>query len=403
MYDLIPLGLALAVLVLLLRPGVRDAPVWRATVTPLASIIGSGFLIVAPLLVATVGAWSVAAMLLIVAVSLWTGSAIRYNICHDGGDLPGAALPGVARLERVAETALAAAYVISIAFYLRLMAAFVLDGFAAYSETRADALAITLMVFIGLYGWRRGLLGLERLEEYSVSVKLSIIGALLLWLVGYDAQHGYRMDSFPADGMGIVEQLRILGGMLLVVQGFETSRYLGSEYAGGLRARTMLRAQLIAGAIYVLFVAFSLPLFESMDHGDVSETAIIGMSAMITPVLPPLLVLAAVMSQFSAAIADTIGAGGVIERETAARVSIRRSYLLIAATSCLLIGLTNIFELVSIASRAFALYYLIQAVLALRLSWALEHGGARIVRVGAYGLLAGLMALIVLLGKAVEG
>lgn len=43
-------GVALAVVVALFLPRVRNAILWRATVTPLASIIGSGFLISGPLL-----------------------------------------------------------------------------------------------------------------------------------------------------------------------------------------------------------------------------------------------------------------------------------------------------------------------------------------------------------------
>ncbi len=41
---------------------VRSSEGWRATVTPLASIIGSGFLVLAPLLAATVGSWAPVAM-----------------------------------------------------------------------------------------------------------------------------------------------------------------------------------------------------------------------------------------------------------------------------------------------------------------------------------------------------
>lgn len=42
---LVALSIAAAVL---FRPAVANNPIWRATVTPLASIIGSGFLVLAP-------------------------------------------------------------------------------------------------------------------------------------------------------------------------------------------------------------------------------------------------------------------------------------------------------------------------------------------------------------------
>ena len=53
--------LVIAFLVLISRP-VRASRIWSATVTPLASIIGSGFLVSVPLLASAVGIWAVAAV-----------------------------------------------------------------------------------------------------------------------------------------------------------------------------------------------------------------------------------------------------------------------------------------------------------------------------------------------------
>ncbi|WP_289099893.1 hypothetical protein [Thalassolituus sp.] len=50
MFDFVLPGVALAVVVVLFLLRVRNATLWRATVTPLASIIVSGFLISGPLL-----------------------------------------------------------------------------------------------------------------------------------------------------------------------------------------------------------------------------------------------------------------------------------------------------------------------------------------------------------------
>ena len=402
-FDFLPLGILILILVVMLHPKVRDSAAWRATVTPLASIIGSGFLIVAPLLVAAVGTNAVVAICSIIALALWVGGAIRYNIRRDGQDLISMAISGVAQLERIADAALAVAYVISISFYLRLMAAFVLDGVGAYSDFNADIVAVVLVMFIGLYGWRNGLYGLERLEEYSVTVKLSIIGALLIWLMSNDWTNGYDLSAIVSQGDNWWEQLRLLGGMLLIVQGFETSKYLGSTYSRDLRAKSMFRAQIVAGIIYLVFVTLSLPLMAGVFDGSTKETAIIDLTAQITPILPVLLIIAAVMSQFSAAVADTIGAGGVVERESSSRISIRTSYLMIATASSLLIMLTHIFELVAIASRVFAFYYFLQAILATRLSWAFEQGSRKSLLSLSHALLALLMLLIFIFGKAVEG
>lgn len=53
--NLIIIGFVSAAALVLFHPKVSGNANWRATVTPLASIIGSGFLVLAPLLVRQVG------------------------------------------------------------------------------------------------------------------------------------------------------------------------------------------------------------------------------------------------------------------------------------------------------------------------------------------------------------
>jgi len=53
---------------------------WRATITPLASIMGSGFLVSAPLLYAHVGNYAVLAMAALLLLAYAIGSVIRFNI-----------------------------------------------------------------------------------------------------------------------------------------------------------------------------------------------------------------------------------------------------------------------------------------------------------------------------------
>ena len=53
---------------------------WKATVTPLASIMGSGFLVSAPLLAGIVGNLAVVCMALLLALAYMVGGAIRFNI-----------------------------------------------------------------------------------------------------------------------------------------------------------------------------------------------------------------------------------------------------------------------------------------------------------------------------------
>jgi len=50
----------IATAAILFSPRLTASPVWRATVTPLASIIGSGFLVSLPLLAHDLGSFAVA-------------------------------------------------------------------------------------------------------------------------------------------------------------------------------------------------------------------------------------------------------------------------------------------------------------------------------------------------------
>ncbi|MDH3226573.1 MAG: hypothetical protein OEM67_05735 [Thermoleophilia bacterium] len=236
----------------LFRPALVRSPDWRATITPLASIIGSGFLVVVPLLAATVGAWAPLAMAAVVAYAYAVGWALRLNIRH--------AEPLLARdpphrqlvnLERLSDAALGLAYVVSVAFYLRLLAAFVLRPFGAEGDLGPQALTTLLLFGIALVGVLRGLAGLEMVEVVAVTIKLGVIAALLAGFGAFVLVHpsaladGYASNRPPEDPWTIV---RTLAGMLLVVQGFETSRYLGSRYSAERPITSMRRAQLIATA-----------------------------------------------------------------------------------------------------------------------------------------------------------
>lgn len=190
--------------------------------------------------------------------------------------------------------------------------------------------------------------------------------ALLLGLAWFDVDWvlggGRAMATRPIDDW--VHAARMLAGILLVVQGFETSRYLGAAYDAETRIRTMRRAQIISGIIYIVFVALASPLLATF-HGSRDETAIITMSAQVAAVLPAMLVVAAVMSQFSAAVADTAGGGGLFSEFSRRRVSLQRSYLLVIVAAIVVVWSANIFEIIVLASRAFAFYYFLQCLVGL--------------------------------------
>jgi len=397
--DVVGLLIVATTLTVLLQTRVRNSERWRATVTPLASIIGSGFLVVAPLLAHTVGPSATFAMLGIVLVSLWIGTSIGYNIST--GET--AEAPGHAKLERASEIALAIAYVISIAFYIRLLASFALRLTELDSAFADNMLATAVLLAIGIYGARRGLKGLEQLEEFSVSIKLAIIAALLFWLIHHNSVNGMGLVGIEPAAQSTWDQIRVLAGMILVVQGFETSKFLGNAYSPALRLKTMLAAQLLAGVIYVVFVAMVLPVLGEAGIDEASESALIDVVAIITPLLPLLLVVAAVMSQLSAAVADTLGTGGIIGGSDPATPRVRLAYPAITGAAILLIWLTNIFELIAIASRAFALFYFLQAMLSCWSAFNEKNPVKRLGLLTCFGLLSAAMLFVVLFAKAADG
>ncbi|RMD48121.1 MAG: hypothetical protein D6832_04545, partial [Alphaproteobacteria bacterium] len=160
----------------LLMPRLARAPLLRAAVTPLASIIGSGFLVLGPI---TVNAWGSAAPLAMAALCAfgWAlGAAIRENIAGYDRRPPPAA---VVRLERLAEALLAFAYVVSVAYYLGLFGAFAVALSGADDRFHARLVTTAALGFVALVGWRRGFGGLEALESFAVVFKLAVIAGLL--------------------------------------------------------------------------------------------------------------------------------------------------------------------------------------------------------------------------------
>jgi len=141
-----------------------------------------------------------------------------------------------------------------------------------------------------------------------------------------------------------------------------TARYLGKDYTRQERAKAMLLAQLIATLIYILFVALAQPFSSAVT--EISETAIIQIVGVVAVGLPAVLSLAAIFSQFGAGVADTVGAGGIMEEESHGRIPRRAGYIVICALAIVLIWSFDIFEVLTLASRAFAVYYGLQAVVA---------------------------------------
>jgi hypothetical protein len=363
---------------------------WRATVTPLASIMGSGFLISAPLLAGIVG------NLAVLVLAYMVGGVIRFNIRHfepieNQGHGPAQI---VAFLSRIA---LAGAYFISVTYYLELLAAFVLQMIGLDSALAANGITTALLLIIGGIGMWRGLKELEAVEKYAVSFNLGMIAALLTSLVLYNMRLVLNGEwTLPPVSSDVnFDDLRALLGLLIVVQGFETSRYLGDEHPAAQRISTMRTAQLVSGAIYMVFIALATVLFHEGLGADV--TAIIGMTRPVAFVLPFLIAAAAIGSQFSAAVADNEGAGGLIEDITERKVPPRYAYLAILLVTIVLTWSVNVNEIIAYASRAFALYYTLQCIVAAIVAWR-DPQLRRPSRVATFSLLGVVCFLVFALG-----
>lgn len=370
---------------------------WKATVTPLASIMGSGFLVSAPLLAGIVGNLAVVCMALLLALAYMVGGAIRFNIRHfepieNKGHGPA---QDIAFLSRIV---LVGAYFISVTYYLELLAAFLLKAVGVHSQVAANVITTLLLLAIGGIGIWRGLKELEAVEKYAVAFNLGMIGALLVSLAIYNGRKVLGGTWALPSISSVIDfhDLRVLLGLLIVVQGFETSRYLGDEHPAEQRSSTMRAAQLVSTVIYLLFIALATVLFHDGLGADV--TAIISMTKPVAVVLPVLLAVAAIGSQFSAAVADNAGAGGLIEDITERKVPIRYAYLLILLVTVVLTWSTNVNEIIAYASRAFALYYTLQCVVAWVVAWQEQNLPRRPLRLATFAFLAVMCFLVFALG-----
>mgnify|MGYP001343015322 CR=1 FL=1 len=395
MTALILLATLLAGLVPLATP-LRHARLWRATITPLASIVGSGFLVLGPILQHGYGYMAPVVMAALCLGAFAFGGAIRYNIfARAATEARGAA---ETRLETLASWALAFAYVISVAYYLNLFGAFAVSLTPLAGQPYARIATTLVFLLILAAGWTRGFRALEHMEQWSVGLKLAVIAGLLaglsLFFLRKARDGALTLDPPLLTGWPAVT---LAFGLIVTVQGFETARYLGEEYDPPTRQRAMWLAQVVSTTIYMIYIGLIAFVFTP-DAANLSETAIIDMMRTVAPILPVLLVAAALAAQFSAAVADTGGAGGLITELTRGRISPPSGYAALVAAGLLLTWALDIFSIIAYASRAFALYYTLQSAIAA----CAAHRKGDGIRMAGYGALAILGLAITLLGQPAE-
>lgn len=362
--DLIIVAVAIVLSILLLHPRLTRMRTWRATVTPLASIIGSGFLISGPILADAAGRQAWIAMSALCAIAYVFGAAIRYNILTVEPVLKNKPSLFVRGLERVSDFALAIAYFISVAYYLNLFAAFALRLVNVNDPFWSRCAATVVTAALGAVGGIGGLRDLERLAVSAVGVKLALIAAIVVALVGSSIGVFFAGEfAWPSlDHARGAEEVRTLLGLVIMVQGFETSRYLGEEYDAEMRVKTMRRAQWIATVIYVIFILLTTRFFTDGLPATGGETAIIDMLEPIGAVMAPLIIITALASQSSAAIADLNGAGGLLSETAGKRVSVKLGNILTALAAIAVTWFADIYEIIVYASKAFVIYYALQCL-----------------------------------------
>lgn len=360
-------AIAVVMMVIFFSPRVRTSKLWHAITIPLASIIGSGILLAGPLLAATVGGWALWAMAALVLTGYAFGSAIRYNIVHLEPQLHQGAPASLRVVENISELVLALAYFVSIAYYINLFAAFGLRALGITDSVAINIAATVVIAAITAAGAIWGFSALEKLVLTSVTIKLALVVALVVALsLGFLLGPSSELASLVGASEVEFADLRVLLGLVILVQGFETSRYLGDEFDAPTRVRSMRLAQIISGVIYLLFIAAASPYFGDASTEALSETAVIDMLSVAGLVFAPVLIATALTSQFSAAVADTSGAAGLLVENTKRRLSTRSAIMVIGAVAIVLTWSVSIFTIVVLGSQAFVVYYALQSITAAR-------------------------------------
>lgn len=359
--------------------------------TPLASIFGSGFLVIVSVLGGSVGPWSAPAMAGICAFAYAVGAIVRHNIRRAEPLIEAEDTPRrVTVLSTLSQMALIPAYVISVTLYTRILASYAL-GFLAIGSAFAEKLLTTGVIgVVLLLAVTKGLGALEAGERWTLAATVAIM-LLLLGAFGlHDAQAlatgGIILPEAPSASAWHV--VTVLAGTLIIVQGFETTRYLGDEFDAGTRVRASRDAQIVSSVIYVLFVASATPLMRFLPR-QVADNALMHLTAIVATWLTYPLVLVAIFSQFSATVADAISGSGSLIEVSRGTLSRRATYLLICFSAIVLCWATTTFTILALASRAFAFYYLTQCLVAIAVSDKLAHKAL-------FGLVAGALAFVTL-------
>ena len=379
---------------LLYRPKVQESRIYKATVFPLAEIMDVGFIVFSPIIILLFGFGAPLAMLGLCLLAILTGFAISYNI-NNYEPLVGKPDP-LHRWNSFALWALVAASIVNVAYYAQLLMTLVwLPLGDLYSPGVVAATAAALLAILAIYGFAKGLRALNEMGNKTTAFNLSAIVAVLVAFAAFNVQQlvggDFNWPHFnpPAND----EAFRKLLGLFVLVQGFESSRYIGAYFSADMRTKTMRSAQYISSVVFVLFVAFSLILFETVKV-PANVTAIFEVSKQVSVFLPFLIMAAALGSQLSAIVNSTESVTEILARQAGDRLPRQWTFPLFLVPAILVVLLTDVASVVALASRVFAAYYLLQAFIAGRLAWRAQ----RWAWVALFAAIALAMAVVAVLG-----
>jgi hypothetical protein len=376
------------------RPRVQESATYKALVVPLAEIMDVGFIVFSPIVILLFGYGATWAMLGLCLLAILTGFAISYNI-NNYEPLIGKPDP-LHRWNSIALWALLAASVVNVAYYAQLLMTLVwLPLGDLYSPGLVTATAALLLGTLTIYGFAKGLMALNDLGNKTTAFNLSAIVAVLVAFATYNVQRliGGDFEWPQFDAPADAEALRQLLGLFVLVQGFEASRYIGAYFSAEKRVRTMRSSQYISSVVYVLFVAFALILFATVEAPE-NVTAIFEVSEQVSVFLPFLIMAAALGSQLSAILNDTETRTEMLAGQVGDRLPRQWTFPLFLVPGILVVLLTEVSSVVALASRVFAAYYLSQALIAGQLAWRAE----RWAWVGLFTAIALAMAAVAVFG-----
>jgi hypothetical protein len=376
----------------LYRPKVQASATYKAMVVPLANIMDVGFIVLSPIIVVLVGYDAPWVMLGLCLLAIFMGFAISYNI-NNYEPLVGKP-DKLHRWNSAALWSLVLASVANIAYYALLLMTLVLLPIGdLYSPELASATAAALLAALMVYGFVKGLAKLNDLGNKTTAFNLAAIVAVLVAFAIFNIQRlvGTDFDWPDFNAPNDAETFRKVLGLFALVQGFEASRYLGAYFSTEVRIKTMRSAQYIASIVFVLFVALSLILFATVKVKP-DAAAIFTVSSEVSVFLPFLIMAAALGSELSAIVNATESRTDMLAQQVGDRLTKRWTFPLLLVPTILVVLLTDVTSAVALASRVFAVYYLLQAYIAGRLAWRAKKWGWVAVFV-ALGLAMGAIAV----------